>query len=247
VAYEALAAFYDEFMDDVDYDKWADYITEILNKYGSELRYDSKIVDLACGTAELTCKMSKKTKAEYFAVDNSEDMLCVAAEKAKEYDADITFYCQDMAAFNITFLADAAISTGDGVNYLTPESVPAFFKRVYDQLKSGSVFTFDISSAYKLINLLGNNIIAEDRGDIAFIWENTLLEGCVQIDLSIFRQDHDDRYIKTEEQQMQFIYEEDYIVKLLKKAGFDTVYAFGFQTFEKADADCERIQFVAVK
>ena len=207
MAYEALAAFYDKYMDDVDYENWSNYIISILEKYGPKINSDSKIIDLACGTAELTCKLNDNIATDIIAVDNSEEMLIIAAEKAKKYNADITFYCQDIININMAFMADAIICTCDGVNYLHPKNIPGFFRSVFDLLNDGCVFTFDISSSYKLINLLGNNTIAEDRGDSAFIWENTLFDDYVQIDLSIFKQEYEDRYIKLEEQQIQHIYE----------------------------------------
>ncbi len=247
MAYEVLAACYDTFMDDVDYEKWSEYILALLHKYGTELTEDSTLVDLACGTAQLTCMLNNKIAAKIIAIDYSEEMLSVAAKKAEECNADITLYCQDMTEFSLASKADAIICTCDGVNYVDPEDIQSFFKRVYDNLKDGCVFAFDISSSYKLINLLGDNVIAEDRGDIAFIWENTLYDDCVQIDLSIFRQEQGNRYIKEEEQQIQFIYEQDYIMNNLKSAGFSETHAFGFNTLKKAKAICERLQFVAIK
>lgn len=247
MAYEALAAFYDEFMDDVDYENWSDYIAIILSKYGPIFNNESKIVDLACGTAELTCKLKNKTFADIIAVDNSEEMLSIAAQKAKMSSSNITFYCQDITNISLTFMADAVICTCDGVNYISTEDILSFFRSVYDLLNHGCVFTFDISSEHKLVNQLGDNTIAEDRGDSAFIWENTLFDDHVQIDLSIFQREHEDRFIKLEEQQIQYIHKKDKLLELLNKAGFKEVHAFKFNTFRESTDNCERIQFVAVK
>lgn len=247
MAYEVLAEFYDTFMDDVDYEKWASFIIDILNKYGRPLSKQSTIIDLACGTGELTCKIGKSLDASIIAVDISEEMLLKAAEKANGEQINITFICKDMVKFKPYMKTDAIICTCDGINYIPKDKVKNIFKNVYESLNDGCVFTFDISSAYKLKTMLGDNIIAEDRENIAFIWENTLDEDCVQIDLSIFKQIEGKLFIKEEEQQLQYIYYNEEIIDALKKAGFKEVRMFEFWTFDEPTATSERIQFVAIK
>lgn len=45
-AYEKFAQVYDLFMDNIDYEEWADYITDHLKKYGIE---DGLVLELGCG------------------------------------------------------------------------------------------------------------------------------------------------------------------------------------------------------
>lgn len=247
MAYEVLAEFYDAFMDDVDYEKWASFIIDILKKYGKPLSKDSTVIDLACGTGELTCKIGKNLDAGIIAVDISEEMLLRAAKKANSEQINITFICKDMVKFKPYIKTDAIICTCDGINYVPKDKVKKLFKKVYESLNDNCVFTFDISSAYKLKNLLGNNIIAEDRGNLAFIWENTLDENCVQIDLSIFKQIKGKQFIKEEEQQLQYIYYNEEIIDTLTKAGFREVHMFDFGSFDQPGSTSERIQFAAIK
>ena len=49
--YQAFAELYDELMDDVDYESWADYYTRLLSIYGIR---NGKICECACGTGGLT-------------------------------------------------------------------------------------------------------------------------------------------------------------------------------------------------
>lgn len=247
MAYEVLAEFYDTFMDDVDYEKWASFIIDILKKYGKPLSKDSTIIDLACGTGELTCKLGKGLDSSIIAVDISEEMLMKASEKASSEQINITFICKDMVKFKPYMKSDAIICTCDGINYIPKNKIKALFKNVYESLNDGCIFTFDISSAYKLKNLLGDNIIAEDRGNIAFIWENTLSENCVQIDLSIFKQIRGKQFIKEEEQQLQYIYYNEEIIDTLTKAGFKEVHTFEYGSFDQPGSTSERIQFAAIK
>ena len=45
--YQAFAELYDELMNDVDYESWAEYYTRLLSVYGIR---GGKICECACGT-----------------------------------------------------------------------------------------------------------------------------------------------------------------------------------------------------
>ena len=56
-AYSAFAWIYDEFMDNIPYEKWEEYIICILKKHG----IDSGIVaELGCGTGIMTRRLGKR-------------------------------------------------------------------------------------------------------------------------------------------------------------------------------------------
>ncbi len=44
-------------MDDVDYDRWVEYIEEIIKSEGAEVQ---NILEIACGTGNLTIPLTKK-------------------------------------------------------------------------------------------------------------------------------------------------------------------------------------------
>lgn len=48
--YEAFAEVYDELMNDIDYEGWADYYVRLLSIYGIR---SGKICECACGTGDL--------------------------------------------------------------------------------------------------------------------------------------------------------------------------------------------------
>ena len=54
--YRDFAFIYDELMDDVDYDRWVEYIEEIIKSEGAEVQ---NILELACGTENLTIPLTK--------------------------------------------------------------------------------------------------------------------------------------------------------------------------------------------
>ena len=92
MSYEKFAYLYDELMQDVPYEKWI----KIVNAYTEKYRISGrKLLDLACGTGELSVRLA----AEGFAVtgaDLSTDMLSVAKAKSDERSLPIEFFQQDM-------------------------------------------------------------------------------------------------------------------------------------------------------
>lgn len=74
--YDALAAYYDRFMSDVDYDAWINYLKDIL---GERVRGR----DVGCGTGRFTIALKE---AGYLVTgsDSSPEMLTVAAENARK-------------------------------------------------------------------------------------------------------------------------------------------------------------------
>ena len=87
--YNHFAYIYDVLMDDVDYSGWVDYIERILKIYGVK---PARIVDLACGTGNITI-MLKARGYDVIGIDQSEDMLSVAKDKAESF-MDIPLYAR---------------------------------------------------------------------------------------------------------------------------------------------------------
>ena len=79
-AYTGFAQVYDIFMDNVPYSEWADYLTNLLVEHGVE---DGLVLELGCGTGNITRKLSAKGY-DMIGIDNSEEMLEIARDR--EYD-----------------------------------------------------------------------------------------------------------------------------------------------------------------
>lgn len=54
--YGGFASVYDEFMDNIPYDAWYEYLHGLLKEYGI---WDGIVVDIACGTGEITRRLSQ--------------------------------------------------------------------------------------------------------------------------------------------------------------------------------------------
>ena len=79
-AYGTLAASYDRLTNDVDYAAVVDFYRQILSREGLTPR---TAVDLACGTGSVSVLLAKMGM-RVIGVDISEEMLCVASQKAQE-------------------------------------------------------------------------------------------------------------------------------------------------------------------
>ncbi len=114
-AYTSFAEVYDQFMDNVPYREWADFLQEILQKEGIN---DGLVLDLGCGTGSMTEELAGRGY-DIIGVDNSEDMLEIAMEKRQESGHDILYLLQDMQEFELYGTVRAVVSVCDSVNYVT--------------------------------------------------------------------------------------------------------------------------------
>ncbi len=241
--YGRFAGIYDSLMSDVDRDEWAKYLLSFLEKD------DSVIADAACGTGELSLRFAA---AGYntIGIDVSEDMLFIAAEKARKQALNIPFICQDMRELSLHNRVDAVISACDGVNYLLKDDdASAFFASARSALRPGGLLMFDISSDYKLSQILSCNTFAEEQSDCAYIWHNMYdpKSRLIKMELTFFeRRYQSDLYERFSETHIQRAYYQNEIMLLLNNAGFKDILIYDAFTRKAPRKESERLQFIAV-
>lgn len=241
--YGKFAVLYDTLMGSVDYDAWANYVS-------SFLRDGIVILECACGTGEISLRLSEKG-FNVTATDISDDMLIVASEKqrlAGLASSGLRFVKMDMRKLSFHKKADAVISCCDGVNYLTSrEDVKRFFTSAYEVLKPGGLLLFDISSRYKLESVLGGSCFADNGKDIAYMWQNTYdtESKLISMELSFFTR-RGDLYERFDETHIQRAHSMREIGSWLNETGFE-YEAFKCFTTEPVGSTDERIQFLARK
>ena len=200
-SYTAFAYVYDELMDNVPYDDWAEYLIGLLKENGVA---DGLVCELGCGTGQMTRRLAA-AGYDMIGIDLSEDMLEVAREQeygacdGEEYfeaeigegeesgcgdegedevvydrsQPSILYLQQDMRSFELYGTVSAIVSICDSMNYITTEEdLLTVFKLVNNYLDENGVFIFDLNTEYKYKELLGDSTIAENREDVSFIWEN---------------------------------------------------------------------------
>ena len=243
-AYEKFAQVYDLFMDNIDYEGWAEYVTDRLREY--EIT-DGLVLELGCGTGTMTGLLAGKGY-DMIGVDNSEEMLAEAMEKRVESGQDILYLLQDMQEFELYGTVRAVISVCDSLNYITEkEELLEVFRLVNIYLDPGGVFLFDMNTLHKYRDILGDTTIAENRDEGSFIWDNTFdPEKNLNIyELAVFLPREDGLYEKCEELHCQKAYTREEIEELLKEAGLKLMAVYDAYTMNPATEDSERLFFMA--
>lgn len=240
-SYENFARVYDELMDNVPYEEWAQFILNLLQKRKIT---EGLVLELGCGTGKLMTLLGK-AGFDMIGVDNSVEMLQIAREKTSQ---DFLYLLQDMREFELYGTVKAVISVCDSVNYITKkEELRKVFQLVNNYLDPEGLFIFDFNTEYKYRELIGETVIAEDREDVSFIWFNEYDEESHlnDIDLKVFVQEEGDIYQKFQEEHIQRGYTLDEIKQLLEESGLIFLEAYEEYAMQAPQPDSGRIVVVA--
>lgn len=262
-SYSAFAYVYDELMDNVPYDAWAEYLIGLLKENGVA---DGLICELGCGTGQLTRRLAD-AGYDMIGVDLSEEMLDVAREQeygvydcCEEEEAlsepSILYLQQDMRSFELYGTVSAVVSICDSMNYMTTdEDLLQVFRLVNNYLDKDGIFIFDMNTEYKYRELMGDTTIAENREDVSFIWENLydeekrLNEYCLTLFTKAETEEEEEGcaplYEKYEEVHLQRAYPLEEVKRMLTEAGMTFVAAYEVLTHEIPGPQCERMYIVA--
>lgn len=244
-SYEAFAYVYDNFMDNIPYKEWANYLIGLLKEYGV---HDGIVVDLGCGTGSMT-ELLAEAGYDMIGIDNSMDMLEIAREKMADSEQQgILYLLQDMREFELYGTVHAIVSVCDSMNYITKkEDLVKVLSLVNNYLEPRGYFIFDMNTEYKYQTQLGERTIAEDREEMSFIWDNFYDPNTKmnEYSLSIFVQEEDDLYRKYEEVHYQRAYSLEEIKEAIEEAGMEFVVAYDAFTHESPQKDSERVYIVA--
>lgn len=244
-AYTGFAQVYDKFMDNIDYEQWCNYLIKLLKEYGVNNTSENIVLDLGCGTGNITQLLSK-AGYDMIGVDYSQEMLNIAMDK-RDSDESILYLLQDMREFELYGTVAAVVSVCDSINYITEyEDLVQVFKLVNNYLDPGGIFVFDLKTRHNFSSI-GESVIAEDRDDCSFIWDNYFdeEENINEYQLSLFVKDDDGKYDKFTELHYQRAYLLEEIKEAIKEAGLQFVTAYNAFTKEKADEESDRIYVVA--
>ncbi|MDE7168204.1 MAG: class I SAM-dependent methyltransferase [Clostridia bacterium] len=213
--YSALGGKFEYLNDDCGYDEWSQYLINKLRILGA----GREGLDIGCGNGYFTRALSR---AGYSVkgMDISEEMLSSAVEIARREGVQAEFLYGDITKLKVNAKPDFIVAVNDCLNYVPQEKLAATFSKVYQSLKKGGVFLFDISSEEKLKNDLGNNLFADDGEDITYLWFNTLNGNKVDMDITVFTRGADGKYDRADERQTQYIHGEQAVISALENAGF---------------------------
>lgn len=126
-----------------------------------------KILDLGCGTGNITKKVLERfPKAQVTCLDLSENMILIAKDKLAEYD-NVEYIVGDFTEVEITEKYDAIISSLALHHIPNDEEKQAMYKDIYQVLEKGGVFynadVIKANSTYN--NELNDKIAIQDMKD----------------------------------------------------------------------------------
>lgn len=246
--YEKLAEIYDYLVAGIDYDEWADYIEQIAARFSCNIQ---TIADLACGTGCTTLPLASRGYRVY-GIDLSSAMLQKALEKARQMaesqSLTVNFLEQDMRELYLPEPMDLVTCYHDGLNYILElEQLKVVFNRVFDSLRPGGLFIFDLNAVEKL-SAAGGDVTFVDDTDMSLIWETSYDKGrdVWEIRLTGFLK-KGEMYEKFIEEHSEKSYKNHEALQTLSDSGFEVLDVYHGFSFDPPKSSSRRLFYVARK
>ena len=243
-AYGDFARIYDILMDDTPYREWYGYVTRTLEEH--DIR-DGIVLDLGCGTGTMTELLAERGY-DMIGIDLSDRMLEEAVRKRERSGRDILYLQQDMREFELYGTVRAVVCLCDSLNYLLDEDdLLRCFLLVNNYLDPSGLFIFDFNTVYKYETVIGNAVIAENRDECSFIWENyyDANRSVNEYDLTFFVRQEGELFRRFTETHLQRGYTLPQIRALLERAGLSFLQALDADTRRSVTQESQRICVVA--
>lgn len=243
-AYHALAVSYDRLTNDVDYQATVGFYEKILQREGLSPR---TAVDLACGTGSVALLLARKGM-DVIGVDLSEEMLCIAQQKAEGIGRPPLFICQPLQQLHLPRGVDLAVCALDSLDYITdPKDCEAAIRRVYKVLNPGGCFIFDVNTPQKLRAMDGQVFLDEDD-DVYCVWRGSFDEktNICSYGMDLFQR-MGNVWQRSFEEHREYAYSADQLIGYLRSAGFTDIAVYGDRKFADPGPDEQRIYLKARK
>jgi SAM-dependent methyltransferase len=156
-SYSRLASVYDEIVVDPCYDRWATFLHDFWQS--DPLGVDA-VLDVCCGTG-LMARQLVSRGYRVVGVDSSPAML----DRARELlGPEAVLIQQTLPDLTLDGTFDAAISTFDGFNYLTPTDLHGTLAAVSRRLRDGGSLIFDLLTE-AMMQLAVDNPVVQGSAD----------------------------------------------------------------------------------
>lgn len=243
-AYHALASSYDSLTLDVDYDAIVDFYMCLLKRENVAPR---SAVDLACGTGSVAIRLAK-LGMQVTAVDLSEEMLCIASQKAQGMENTPTFVCQPLQKLYLPRAVDLAVCALDSMDYITdPEDCRQAIHRAYKALNPGGCFIFDVNTPEKL-RAMDGQVFLDENQDTFCVWRGEFDEktNILSYGMDIFQR-QGNLWHRSFEEHLEYAYTANQLTAWLKEAGFTKIEVFSDRRLEPPKTGEQRIYLKARK
>lgn len=240
--YSALAPIYDQVMAHVNYERWAAYVHDIIQRFRPDTEW---VVDVSCGTG--TClSFLRDYGYRVTGMDSSMAMVKQAAQKSLRQQN--RFLCADLLNVPLSKQPDVVISLYDSMNYLLNASLwRKALLEIYKILHNNGLFVFDVSTVLNSDKDFSKYVHRETFGEGSYFRKSefekkeAIQKNYFEIKLKsqpkkIFCENHQQRIRPLKE-----------IVDFIENSPFTFVAGYQEFTFEPFAEDCERVHFVLKK
>ncbi len=231
--YQSFAELFDQLFDEDEYPNWFEYTQKEV-----DLSRKNNWLELACGAGRLVVQLAQHGQI-VTGFDLSEEMLALAEQHTRDAEVAAELIQGNMLDLSELEQFDVVSCYADSFCYLPDEEqVLQSFSEVYEHLKSGGQFIFDVITPYQTGVVYPGYMFNYQDDRQAFIWSS--FEGedkyHVEHDLTFFTKANDDElFRRTEETHFERTYELETYVKLLEKAGFSKIKYYA--DYGKAEVD----------
>jgi len=243
-AYHALAQSYDRLTNDVRYRDTVEFYMQLLQREKLPFR---TVADLACGTGSVAMLFAQMGYP-VAAVDMSEEMLCVAQQKAQALENPPMFICQTLQQLQLARGVDLAVCALDSMNYITdPTDCEEAIRRVYKCLNPGGCFIFDVNTPEKLRAMDGQVFLDEDD-DVYCVWRGEFDEATniLSYGMDLFQRSGK-TWQRSFEEHREYAYTAAQLTGYLRGAGFTNIEVFADRRLSAPEQGEQRIYLKARK
>ncbi len=201
-SYHYLAQIYDILQEEINYALWYDKFCQ----WRDERDYQfNNILEIGAGTGNMTAHFISDN-IQVTALEPTEAMLQVLVEKFGHQKRLLNYFCGDVNSFQTAKQYDALVGFLDVLNYVPYADIAHFWQRVVKLTKPGGLIYFDISTRYKLEQVIANHTFAESLSDFAYIWQNDYDSNAQVLDfeLTIFSETSAGHYQRQVEKHRQY-------------------------------------------
>ncbi|MBQ9840240.1 MAG: class I SAM-dependent methyltransferase [Erysipelotrichaceae bacterium] len=230
--YQTLAPFYDLLVkDDEATQMWVDFT----QKYAK----GTNILELACGSGEITIALAKLGYSMY-GTDLSQEMIDEAQEK--EGSELVQWETLDMVQLPLDKKYDSILCYCDSLNYVVQnQDVLTVFEKVYACLEDGGVFLFDIHSLDREVEFAEEYIEEGFLDDVAYQWTIRHEDHFLYHSFTFY----DANGKLEQEQHVQKVHNPLWVKEQLERIGFDVSMYTDFDL--EGIQEGEKIFYVAKK
>ncbi len=243
--FQEIAAHYDDLMEVVPYDFWAEYVVTLFEFVGYQ---PYEVLDCACGTGNLSLELAK-LGLSVTGIDLSAPMIQQAQKKSTLSDVlpEMHFFQGDLSNFNLGKTFDSATCLYDSLNYiLDNQSITNAFSCIRKHLKTGGIFVFDFNSVWAFeANLFSQNS-RKSSTPLQYNWKARFDEKTriCTVQMQFTRRNFDGSLTEFSEIHRERAYTIPEIEDFLRKTDWRLLHVFDAYTLNRPHSRSERWFFV---